>query len=149
MSKQDQISLLILVAIFVVLQVMGLMGAVFGTGKISSVNYVGWPGYFIVVGATAIMVVIVTLLAFLITPIVRGIANWIDKENSDETGTRSETTNRTLHQHFTAPITSIPTTVRSGPEDDVQSAVSGCPPITGDQLTRRALRDHAASHVSR
>lgn len=147
MSKKDRLYLLGLVCLFVVFQVLGFLGATQGVPG-TSVEYKGWAGYFIPIGAFSLILLVVFILAIIIPAIILKVNDWIEEGKDDETGTRSETTDRTLHQHNTAPITSIPTSLRSGSEDDVQSAVPGCPPITGDQLTRRALRDHVASHFS-
>lgn len=91
MSRKDRISLLILVAIFVVLQLMGLLGFFFGTGNMSSINYDRWAGYFIVIGTMTNMVLVVAIVAFLVPPIFRGIINWIergkDEANREDSGT--------------------------------------------------------------
>lgn len=137
MSRKDRISLLILVAIFVVLQLMGLLGFFFGTGNMSSINYDRWAGYFIVIGTMTNMVLVVAIVAFLVPPIFRGIVNWIER-GKDETDRKAPSTGTSLQHHYAAPITSIPTTVRERSEDDVQGDVSG-----HLQTTRRELREHA------
>ena len=143
MTRHERFYMVLLIIVLIGTQIMGVIGYNLGVDG-RGVTYTGWAGYFIMVGFFSLVSMFGGILVLLFPTIHR----WIKKGRQDEAGTRSEVTDRTLHQHFTAPITSIPTTVRGGSEDDVQSAVSGCPPITADQLTRRALRDHATSHVS-
>ena len=142
MSKLERYFLVSTIVLLLYLQFAGILGFIVGFQG-AAILYNKWPGYFIGVGFSSLVAVSFILIIYAMVCVIK----WIEKGRNNEYDDKATTSGPVLHQNITAPTPSVQTPVRSRTEVDVQSTVSGCPPITGGQLTRRTLRNHAQFHL--
>lgn len=123
MSKKDRLYLLGLVCLFFVFQVLGFLGATQGVPG-TSVEYKGWAGYFIPIGAFSLILLVVFILAIIIPAIILKVNDWIEEGKDDEANTRSEAADTSVREDRTTSVTHVYPTFRESPEDQVQGALS-------------------------
>ena len=123
MSKQDRLYLLGLVCLFVVFQVLGFLGATQGVPG-TSVEYKGWAGYFIPIGAFSLILLVVFMLAIIIPAIILKVNDWIEEGKDDEANTRSEAADPPVREDRTTSVTHVYPTFRESAQDQVQGVLS-------------------------
>lgn len=143
MSKLERYFLVSTIVLFLYLQFAGILGFVVGFQG-AAILYNKWPGYFIGVGFSSLVVVMFGLFIYVTLCVIK----WAEKGRTNESDDKDATPDPVLHENINAPAALSQTTVRSRSEDDVQSEVSRCAEISGEQFTRRYLRDHAKLHIT-